>query len=483
MTGIASAGSCRLFTGVERRRRLRNTFSACLKRPSDEGDHQMNETPIPFTGDEIDVETLIRAPEANLAATELALRAAELNAWAAEAGLSGAAARDLFEGYCQRLTGLGIPLMRAYASNQTLHPQWTGYGYTWRREWQSVREQQFARGPVSKEWLTSPFYALIQRSLAGEKNPWLRRRLELGPEQRDFPALVDFHAAGATDYICMTFRFGAIADPSHGTGVVYSFTTDRPGGFRAAEIDLLRSTLPSMSLAMKAYAGYDIASGLLRTYLGHDAGSRVHSGAVERGSVSSLSSVLWYADLRNFTRISDVSSGTQIVEMLNDVFETLTASLRPRGGHVLKFIGDAMLATISFEEADARAACRLGLDAALEGLENVRALDDRRQAAGLPSAKLDIALHVGEVLYGNVGAADRLDFTVIGPAVNEVVRMEKLCDQLNRHLLFSSRFAETAGRCDGRLVSLGEFQLRGVSECKEIFGLRLSPEMTKALDA
>jgi adenylate cyclase len=110
-------------------------------------------------------------------------------------------AGELFDGYCQRLSAMDAVIMRAYVSTQTLHPQWTGYGYTWRRELRSVREQQFARGPISQEWLSSPFNALIQRSLAGEKNPWLRRRLELGPEQRDFPALVDFYAAGATDYV------------------------------------------------------------------------------------------------------------------------------------------------------------------------------------------------------------------------------------------------------------------------------------------
>ena len=224
---------------------------------------------------------------------------------------------------------------------------------------------------------------------------------------------------------------------------------------------------------MKAHAGYDIASGLLRTYLGYDAGARVHSGAVERGTVNGLHSVLWYADLRGFTRISDVTSGAQIVEMLNETFEMLTASLRTRGGHVLKFIGDAMLATISFEEVEERVACNRGLEAAMESLEKVESRNLRRQAEGLPFAEVDIALHVGEVLYGNVGAADRLDFTVIGPAVNEVVRIEKLCDMLDRHLLFSSRFAEAAGRCDGRLESLGQFKLRGVGEPKEIFGLRV----------
>ena len=235
---------------------------------------------------------------------------------------------------------------------------------------------------------------------------------------------------------------------------------------------MLHSTLPELSLAMKAHAGYDIASGLLRTYLGSDAGSRVHSGAVERGSVNGLHSVLWYADLRGFTRISDVSSGAEIVELLDEVFETLTASLRSRGGNVLKFIGDAVLATISFEGMGEVAARGHGLDAAVEALGKVKSRNQERQAAGAPFADVDIALHVGEVLYGNVGAADRLDFTVIGRAVNEVVRMEKLCDLLDRRLLFSSRFAEAAGRCDGRLELLGQFQLRGVGQPREIFGLR-----------
>ena len=435
----------------------------------------MNDASPRFAEAQTGAALLSTTEEGAVSLTELARRAGELSVWFTEEGLRGATAGELFEGYCRRLSAMDFVIMRAYVSTQTLHPQWTGYGYTWRREFSAVREQQFARGPISHEWLSSPFNALIQRSLAGEKNPWLRRRLELGPEQRDFPALVDFYAAGATDYVCLAFRFGEAGDPSHGTGVLYSFTTDRPGGFRATEIDLLRSTLPGLSLAMKAHAGYDIASGLLRTYLGLDAGSRVHSGAVERGTVDSLHSVLWYADLRGFTRISDVSPGAEIVQMLNDVFETLTASLRPRGGHVLKFIGDAMLATISFDEPDEKAACRRALDAAVEASANLKARNSERDAAGLPFADVDIALHVGEVLYGNVGAADRLDFTVIGPAVNEVVRMERLCEPLGRQILFSSRFADAAGRCDGRLESLGQFQLRGVGEHREIFGIRLPP--------
>jgi adenylate cyclase len=435
----------------------------------------MNDASPRFDEAKTSAASLLPNEGCSVSRAELVQHAGELNVWFTEEGLRGATAGELFEGYCRRLSAMDFVIMRAYVSTQTLHPQWTGYGYTWRREFSSVREQQFARGPVSHEWMSSPFNALIQRSLAGEKNPWLRRRLELGPEQRDFPVLADFYAAGATDYVCLSFQFGVTGDPSHGTGVLYSFTTDRPGGFRTAEIDLLRSTLPGLSLAMKAHTGHDIASGLLRTYLGHDAGNRVYSGAVERGTVDGLRSVLWYADLRGFTRISDVSSGAAIVEMLNDTFETLTAALRPRGGHVLKFIGDAMLATISFDEPDEKATCRRALDAAVEASANLKNRNLERQSANLPFADVDIALHVGEVLYGNVGAVDRLDFTVIGPAVNEVVRMEKLCEPLGQQILFSSRFAEAAGRCDGRLESLGHFQLRGVDEAKEIFGLRLPP--------
>ena len=409
--------------------------------------------------------------------TELTRRAGELSVWFTEEGLRGATAGELFEGYCRRLSAMNFVIMRAYVSTQTLHPQWTGYGYTWRRELSSVREQQFARGPISHEWMSSPFNALIQRSLAGEKNPWLRRRLELGPEQRDFPVLAEFYAAGATDYVCVC-PFSFVSDrrsvAQEPARPLFIHDGSPQAASRAAEIDLLRSTLPGLSLAMKAHTGHDIASGLLRTYLGSDAGSRVHSGAVERGTVEGLRSVLWYADLRGFTRISDVSSGAAIVDMLNDTFEILTAALRSRGGHVLKFIGDALLATISFDEPDEKATCRRALDAAVEASAKVKIRNLEREVAHVPFADVDIALHVGEVLYGNVGAVDRLDFTVIGPAVNEVVRMEKLCEPLGQQILFSSRFAEAAGRCDGSLESLGHFQLRGVDEAKEIFGLRVS---------
>jgi adenylate cyclase len=215
---------------------------------------------------------------------------------------------------------------------------------------------------------------------------------------------------------------------------------------------------------------------LLGAYLGEDAGRRVHYGAVERGSVESIRAVLWYADIRGFTPTSDSAPGAVIVELLNDVFETLTAALRSHGGQVLKFMGDGMLAIFSFEEPDRVRTCRQALDAVVEAQRAIEARNLARAAAGLPVVAVDLALHLGEVLYGNVGAADRLDFTVIGPAVNEVARIEALCEPLGRAVLVSAELAGAAADDDHRLESLGQHALRGVREAKEIFALVADPE-------
>ncbi len=281
----------------------------------------------------------------------------------------------------------------------------------------------------------------------------------------------EIHSEGETEFLSTVYTFGERGDPAHGTGVVYSFTTDRPGGFSDTELLLLRTTLPGLSLAMKAHAGHEIASGLLRTYLGEDAGKRVHSGAVERGSVQRLRAVIWYADIRGFTRTSDTMKGELVIEMLDDTFETLASALRPQGGQVLKFIGDAMLAIFTCDAKDASAGCRRALKAAEDAQRKLTEFTAERVRNGLPAVQVDIALHVGEVLYGNIGAADRLDFTVIGPAVNEAARIEKLCEPLNRRILTSATFAEASGELSGLLEPVGAFDLRGVIGPKVIYGV------------
>lgn len=400
----------------------------------------------------------------------LGRRIIETHIWAVREGLRGAAAYDLFDGYSQRLIIHGVPLWRAHTAMRTLHPQWGGYGYTWRRDLNAIQPAQYARGEETADWLRSPFYDLIRRAREGEISPSMHRRLEAGPEQRDFLALDEFFAEGATDYFAQLFSFGD-GDPAQGTGIVYSFLTDRRGGFNDDDTALLQATLPGLSLAMKAHAGYVIASALLRTYLGEEPGRRVHAGAIERGSVESIKAALWYADIRGFTATSDSFPGPVIIDLLNNVFEVLTAALRSHGGEVLKFVGDGMLAILSFEDADRVETCRRALDAAAEATQALAVLNSTRAAASLPVVTVDLALHVGEVLYGNVGAADRLDFTVVGPAVNEVARIEALCEPLGRAVLISADFATAVEEGDNRLESLGHHNLRGVRETKEIFAL------------
>jgi adenylate cyclase len=402
----------------------------------------------------------------------LGRRIIDTHIWAVREGLRGASAYDLFDGYCQRLVIHHVPLWRGHTSMETLHPQWSGYGYTWRRDLNAIQPEQYARGNmVGENWQKSPMFDLIRRAHAGEHNPLMRRHLEQGPEQRDFEVLDEFFADGATDYFAQLFIFGEHGHPAHGTGIVYSFSTDRRGGFDTDDTALMQATLPALSLAMKAHAGYVIASGLLQTYLGEKTGQRVHSGAIVRGSVESIHAVLWYADIRGFTAVTAATPGPEIIDLLDTVFEILTAALRSRGGEVLKFLGDGMLATLAFEEADRAETCARALAAAAETTQELAALNAMRVAAGQPEVTVDLALHVGEVLYGNVGAADRLDFTVVGPAVNEVARIEALCEPLERTLLISQEFAAALKDGGSSLASLGQYHLRGVSDPKEIFAL------------
>jgi adenylate cyclase len=405
----------------------------------------------------------------------LGRRIIALHVWAVREGLHGATAYDLFDGYCQRLVIDGVPLWRAYAATETLHPQWSGFGYMWRRDLNAIQPEQHAHGGEdAPEWLSSPFYDLIRRAQGGEDSPTMRRRLEAGPDQRDFPILAEFFAAGVTDYFGQLFSFGAGRDRSRGSGAIFSFTTDRLGGFSEDDLMLLQATLPALSLALKTHGGHAIAAGLLQAYLGEDAGQRVHAGAVARGSVESVRAVLWYADIRGFTAIAETAPGFVVIELLDDVFETLTATLRRSGGQVLKFLGDGMLATFAVEATGRAETCRRALDAAVEAMQALDALNAARAAAGKPVAAVDLALHLGDVLYGNVGATDRLDFTVIGPAVNEVARIEALCETLGRRVLVSAELAAAAEDSNVRLEPLGRHSLRGVREAREIFALDLS---------
>jgi adenylate cyclase len=300
--------------------------------------------------------------------------------------------------------------------------------------------------------------------------PELRRRLGAGYRAGEFPLLDALRDQGATDYVAFSIdyaaRFGRVS------GLLCSFQTDRPGGFLDRELDLLRALAPALALAFKSITAVETARTLATTYLGADAAARVLDGAIARGMTETVRAVLWYSDLEGFTRIADTVAGPALIALLNAYAETVVTSVHAYGGQVLKFIGDGVLAMFPLRDDAAAAPCARALDAAqatlsgVDALRRERARTDRRLATDI-----HLALHVGEVLYGNIGSPDRLDFTVVGPAVNEVSRIEALCRSLEQRVIVSSAFAAEAGPARGRLVSLGRYALKGVRRPEELFTL------------
>ena len=296
----------------------------------------------------------------------------ELHMWVVREGIRGADAAAIFDGLCQRLVSAGVPLWRAFIGMPTLHPQWGGYSYTWRRDLNAIEPAQFGRGDEYEQILqNSPFGYLIRQVEISPPDgaPWqhLRRRLA-GPEALlDFSILKDLAAAGASDYLAQVVRFGADGDASHGTGIGYSFASDLPDGFRDDDLVLLQAVLPAVSLAMMTHGGHMIASGLLKAYLGGDAGTRVHAGAVERGSVESIRAVLREAMAQDngpgaILDVADLAAPSVVEACLARTTHTISVAGidfvvsgadAPRGARLREIFGDlAPVAVIHGENSD-----------------------------------------------------------------------------------------------------------------------------------
>ena len=370
--------------------------------------------------------------------------------------------RSVVGGLCRRLAADGFPVYRLFISTRTLHPQVIAIGYQWRRGDADATEVPREHGILeSPMYLASPIKPIFDGA------PAVRRRIEAPDTPLDFPILGELRAEGVTDYVALPLPF------SHGRMNVLSLATDRPGGFTDAELAAFIELMPLLALVLEIKETKRMAGTLLDTYLGRDAGRRVLGGLVRRGDGVTLAAALLYSDLRGFTALADRLPGDQVIDLLNDYFECMAAAIHARGGEILKFVGDAVLAIFPIaDDLDRDRACLAALAAAREGLAALDAANERRAAAGRARIDLGLALHTGSVTYGNIGAPDRLDFTVIGPAVNLVTRLEGLCAPLGQRLLTSARFASP---CGVRLVSLGFHRLRGIAEAQEVFGLP-SPE-------
>ncbi|NNG04544.1 MAG: adenylate/guanylate cyclase domain-containing protein [Inquilinus sp.] len=364
---------------------------------------------------------------------------------------------DLIEALARRLAGGGVPLWRLFCLVPTLHPVYVGKGYRWNRDDPEIF-QGFGEHGVQglPEFLDNPMKLVIDDGFAG-----VRRRIPGNYTVGEFPLLDELREQGATDYVCMPLEF------TSGERTAISFATDHPDGFSAGDLKQFNDLLPVVARLIERETLRSTTENLLDTYVGNHAGRRILRGQIKRGMVDSIDAAIWYGDLRGFTPMSESMPRDAVLATLNSYFETMAVPIHKQGGQVLKFIGDAMLAIFPLEEAaNVEEACARALDAANEAVAGMETLNADRAAAGQPPLEFGLALHVGEVTYGNIGAVNRLDFTVIGPAVNLAHRIEQLCKVMGRRPLLSGDFARACGL---PTESVGEHALRGLSRPHEVY--------------
>jgi adenylate cyclase len=393
----------------------------------------------------------------------------EISRWISERTLAGEPEARLLEGTCERLTEIGVGLQRVVIGCDTLHPVLEGRIFEWRRDRDAVKQTDYGRREdpqkTDDKWVRSPFNHLLS---TGDVR--LRRRVGPGTNSgEEFPILADLGAEGVTDYVAYCHRLGGAAVIGQMDCIFSSWTTDRVGGFGDGELEAIDRIMPCLAGALLGISLGRIADTLVETYLGRDAGRRVLQGSIQRGIAEHIRAVLWFSDLKGFTRLVDTVEPQLVIPMLNDYADAVVSAVHDHGGQVLKLVGDGVLATFALD--DPAQACRRTLDCVVEAGRRVDAVNAMRAERQLPTTGVYIAVHIGEVFYGNIGSTDRLDFTVIGPAVNELTRIAGMSRSLDQDVVLSAPFAEAAGAGRAYLVSLGRYALRGVGRPQELFTL------------
>jgi adenylate cyclase len=375
--------------------------------------------------------------------------------WILTEGHASASPARFVNALCQRLVEVGVPLWRATVYAATLHPEIVGFGWRWWRDRPVTEEVRVPRGvEETDDYRKSPLRRTIEEGTS------LRVRIDGGPT--GFPLLDELRDAGCTDYVAAPLnhlgsRFPAVA-----------WASDRPGGFGESDVALLEAIRPALAAVIEISAVRRTARGLFSIYHGQHVGERVFDGFVHRGEFDLVPAAIMATDLRNFTGISDRLPGEDVIEALDDYFEYVALATHGAGGHILKFIGDGVLAVFGIDGASGRDAAADALGAARDIQARLAAHNAAGGESGRVELRAGIGLHVGNVMYGNVGSPDRLDFTAIGPAVNLAFRLEGLTKELRRPVLASRAFAEASGMA---LSPLGAHPIRGLSELEDVFGL------------
>lgn len=379
---------------------------------------------------------------------------ASFTAWYVHEAPRIRSSRQLVSETCARFVAHGVPLMRFTALLLMLHPDYFGIAQRWHRAGGEVKTTRGSYQIWSRPVFQQSPYGEIARGAAA-----LRRRLSGPHAWIDFDVLNEYVAEGCTDYVMMHLPFS-----DEGRHAI-AFATDRPGGFTEAELRFVDAMLPHMARQSELLTLRYLTTTLLDTYVGRNAGERVLTGQIRRGSGETIRAVIWLSDLRGFTTLSDRLPRDALIALLNGYFDCVGTAIDAAGGEILKFIGDAVLAIFPLGASDDLA---ITARAALGAAEKARAgLAELRKLPGGETIDFGVALHVGDVMYGNIGTAQRLDFTVIGPAVNMTARLESLAASLGEPILVSAEIASAIGAAN--LESVGRHALKGMPAPVEAF--------------
>lgn len=353
------------------------------------------------------------------------------------------------------LLAAGVPLCRTAAFVRTLHPHILGRSFNWKPG------EAVVVGEASYDVLQSDHFQKSPVAEVFRSGKTLRRKLVDPASPRDYPVLDDLAAQGITDYLVAPLVF--LSGQVH----AITFSSSAPDGFTDEHIAALLDLMRPLSRVAEIFALSRTAVNLLNTYVGRNAGERIIAGKIHRGDTDSIRAVVWFSDLRGFTALASTIPPNALIRVLNDVFECQVAAIEKRGGEVLKFIGDGLFAIFPIEGTDKTPGqlCDCALEAADDAFQRLRALNVTRAGRGEAPIRFGLALHLGEIAYGNIGSAGRLDFTCIGPAVNVAARLEGLTGKLERPLVVSADFAKLASRA---MASLGSFELKGVTGTQEV---------------
>jgi adenylate cyclase len=372
-----------------------------------------------------------------------------ISAWFLSDECRAMSLEDVLTQMGERLVALGFSVSRIATSLFTAHPEIHAQELIWTRGGTTVTRNHPHRLLESAEFLASPVAAV----LGGESR--IRCRLTEEKERARFPILSELYREGATDYVIRSVRF------RDGRILGISYTSDRPGGLLEAEIEGLARLLPLAAMRLELESAVFTMTSLLSVYLGESAAQRVSQGAFRRGTGERIEAAIWFSDLRGFTTMADARPPEEVVATLDAHFDLVSRAISEHGGEILKFIGDAVLAIFPSSEGGVTAACRRAVAAAEQALMETERSHTAWAEGKPPVLDVGIGLHVGQVMFGNVGGQDRLDFTVIGAAVNVASRVASCCKGLDAALLFTR---DVAAHLEGdRLVTRGQQTLRGVS--------------------